>query len=276
MLGGLSKNSKESGGIGMIYENKHILVEKLENKIAVLTINKEPFNLTCKESMTEFRKILRSLETDKDVNVVVITGSGEKSFCCGGDLSEFEDWKGRMAEANFKLETDLFNMIEFLTKPIIAAIDGYSLGGGFEMALACDFRIMSKKSKVSLPEIQLGVFPGSGGMYRLPKIVGYSKALEIMLTGEMIDAEECFKLGIALKLTENGKALESALELAEKIASKANNAVMATKKGTRDFWLKTSEENYYHCLTMIEDIYNQYNAYEGVDAFLEKREPRFE
>jgi enoyl-CoA hydratase/carnithine racemase len=259
----------------MDYENRYIIVEKHENKVAKMIFNKPPLNLNSKDSMTEMRDALRRVDMDDEINVLVITGTGKKAFNCGSDLSEYESWKGNVANANFKLETDLFNTIEFLSKPVIAAIEGYCLGGGFELALSCDFRIMSETAKVSLPEIELGVFPGSGGMFRLPKIIGQSKALEIMFLGDMIDASICLELGIADRLVDEGKVIEKAMVLAGRIAAKPSNVIGAIKKGTREFWLKSSKENYYPNLEMIEDIYNQYNAIEGIDAFLSKRKPDF-
>jgi enoyl-CoA hydratase/carnithine racemase len=252
-----------------------ILVEKCDNHVAKIIMNSSPLNLNSIQSLTEMKESVRALDLDEDVKAIIITGAGTKAFNCGSDLSEYDYWKEDIINRKFKLETDLLNMIEFSTKPYIAAIEGYCLGGGLEVALACDFRIISEKTKMGSPEIDLGVFPGAGGLFRLPRVVGRSKAMEMMMLGEIVDADECIAIGLADKKVESGEVMASSIDLAEKIALKPSNVIGAIKKGTREFCVESSKENYYPNLEMIEDIYNQYNAIEGIDAFLSKRRPEF-
>lgn len=257
------------------YKNELVLVEKKPNKVAIVTLNNPPLNLNTVASLEELRASLRMLDRDDDVNVVILTGSGTKAFNVGSDLTGFMAQKGDFVGKKFRMENDVMNNIEFLSKIVICAIEGHCMGGGMEMALACDIRVVAEDAHLSLPEINLGVFPGSGGLYRLPKLVGPSKALEISALGDPIDAQECLTLGIANHLAPHGETVAVAMSLAERLAQKPLNVLQAIKRGIREMWLKTSAENYYHNLDMVEYVYNQDNSFEGVGAFLEKREPHF-
>lgn len=259
----------------MKYKNELVLVEKHPNKVAVMTLNNPPLNLNTVASLEELRASLRALDQDDEVNVIIITGSGTKAFNVGSDLRGFMAQKGDFVGKKFRMENDVMNNIEFCSKIVIAAIEGHCMGGGMEMALACDIRVVAEDAHLSLPEINLGVFPGSGGIYRLPKLVGPSKALEICALGEPLDAQACLSMGIANHLAPHGETVDAAMALAEKLVKKPLNVLQIMKRGIREMWLKTSEENYYHNLDLVEYGYNQDNAFEGVGAFLEKREPMF-
>ncbi|MDR2050698.1 MAG: enoyl-CoA hydratase/isomerase family protein [Deltaproteobacteria bacterium] len=257
------------------YENKMILVEKKKNFVALVTLNNPPMNLNSIPSMLELGEAFRKLETDPEARVVVITGSGEKAFNVGSDLSGFKEMEGNFKGRKFKMEMDLMNSVEFFSKPTICAIEGYCMGGGLELACCCDIRIVSDKSVFSQPEINLGLYPASGGLYRLPKIIGQSRALELMYLGEAIDAAEACRLGLANKVVPAGSTLEYALAMAARISVKPPNALRVIKEGTRKMWLKDSKDNHYTNLEYIESIFNHYNGKEGVAAFLSKRPPEF-
>ncbi|MDR3177219.1 MAG: enoyl-CoA hydratase/isomerase family protein [Desulfovibrio sp.] len=257
------------------YENRLILVEKRDSRVAVVTLNNPPMNLNSIPSMTELGEAFRKLDGDPDALAIVLTGSGTKAFNVGSDLTGFKAMHGNFKGRKFKMETDMMNSIEFVSKPTICAIEGYCMGGGLELACCCDIRIVAENAVFAQPEINLGLYPASGGLYRLPRIIGYPQALEMMYLGESINAAEAYRLGLANKVVPSGTAVGKALEMAEKIAGKAPNAIRVIKEGSRKMWLKDSKDNHYTNLEYIEGIFNHYNGMEGVDAFLEKRAPAF-
>lgn len=259
----------------MEYKNNLILVEKKDSYIGLVTLNSPPLNLNTIESMEELRDAFRKIEKDPDIRVVVLTGAGLKAFNVGSDLTGFKDMAGDFKGKKFYMETDMMNTIEFLPKPTICAIEGFCMGGGLEVALCCDIRIGSDESFYAAPEINLGLYPAAGGIYRLPKVIGLAKAYELMYTGDTINADEAFRLGLINKVVSKGKTVEAAIEMAEKIAKKAPSALRVIKKGARDMWLKDSKDNYYSNLDYIDQVFDSYNGVEGVRAFLEKREPHF-
>jgi enoyl-CoA hydratase/carnithine racemase len=259
----------------MKYKNNLILVEKKENHVGIVTLNSPPLNLNTIESMEELREAFRKIEKDPDIRAVILTGAGLKAFNVGSDLSGFKGMSGDFRGKKFYMETDMMNTIEFLPKPTICAIEGYCMGGGLEVALCCDIRIGSDESVYAFPEINLGVYPASGGIFRLPKIIGLPKAYELLYTGDSIAADEAYRLGLLNKTVPKGSTLEAAMTMAEKIAIKAPEALRVIKKGARDMWLKDSKDNYYTNLDYIDQIFDSYNGVEGVNAFLEKRKPQF-
>ncbi len=258
----------------MEYKNNLILVER-KDYVGIVTLNSPPLNLNTIESMEELREVFRKIEKDTEIRVVILTGAGLKAFNVGSDISGFKDMGGDFRSKKFYMETDMMNTIEFLPKPTICAIEGYCMGGGLEVALCCDIRIGSDESVFALPEINLGLYPASGGIFRLPKVIGLSKAYELMYTGDSINADEAYRLGLINKIIPKGRALDEAILMAKRIAKKAPSALKVIKKGARDMWLKDSKDNYYSNLDYIDQIFDSYNGVEGVNAFLEKREPEF-
>ena len=218
----------------MEYKNKLILVEKPRKNVALITLNNPPLNLVTLDLSAELRETLFKLEQDDEVRVIVLTGSGQRAFCVGSDVKEFPQVWDDVIGKKLQKENETFNCIEFLEKPVIAAMEGTVCGGGYEMAMACDLRIMSDISKIAQPEINLGVFPGSGGLFRLPRIVGAAKAMEMMFLGEFIEADECLRLGLVNRLAPAGHVVEAALDMAEKIGQKPFEAIKLIKKGPRD------------------------------------------
>jgi enoyl-CoA hydratase len=182
---------------------------------------------------------------------------------------------GNFKGKKFKLEMDVMNSLEFIGKPTICAVEGYCMGGGLEVACCCDLRVVSEESVFSQPEITLGLYPAAGGLYRLPKLIGPARALEMMYLGESIDAAEAYRIGLVNKIAPVGSAVEVSMNIAARIARKAPNALRVIKEGVRKMWLKESKDNHYTNLEYIEGIFNHHNGIEGVAAFLEKREPRF-
>lgn len=259
----------------MEYKNKLILVEKPAEHVALITLNNPPLNLVTLELSAELKETLFKLNQDDEVRVVVLTGSGERAFCVGSDIKEFPQVWDDVIGKKLQKENETFNAIEFLDKPVIAAMEGNVCGGGYEMAMACDLRILSENGRIAQPEINLGVFPGSGGLFRLPKLVGASKAMEMMFLGEFIEAEECLRLGLVNRLAPAGKVKETAVLLAEAIAKKPFEAIKLIKKGVREIGMTPTEQCFYKNLDFSRTIFQTEDCAEGVDAFLNKRTPEF-
>ena len=250
----------------MEYKNKLILVEKPRKNVALITLNNPPLNLVTLDLSAELRETLFKLEQDDEVRVIVLSGS---------DVKEFPQVWDDVIGKKLQKENETFNCIEFLEKPVIAAMEGTVCGGGYEMAMACDLRIMSDISKIAQPEINLGVFPGSGGLFRLPRIVGAAKAMEMMFLGEFIEADECLRLGLVNRLAPAGHVVEAALDMAEKIGQKPFEAIKLIKKGVREIGNSGSAECFYKNLEFSKDVFKTPDCAEGVDAFLHKRTPEF-
>jgi enoyl-CoA hydratase/carnithine racemase len=256
------------------YESNLIVVEKFPNKVAKLTLNNPPLNIMLLASMQELKDTLKKIRKDDEVRCIVICGN-KKAFCVGSNLKEVLGNKDDVIGKKLLRENETLNMLEGFEKFTIAAIEGYAYGGGMELAISCDMRVMSKNAKAGFPEINSGLRPGGGGCYRLPKLIGTGKALELMLLGEILDAETCEKIGLVNRITEPGKALDVAMEIAETVARKSQQSVRLIRASIRDYGFKTSEEAFWPNLHHCEELYEQDDWYEGVTAFIEKRKPNF-
>lgn len=253
----------------------NILVVK-NNKIAQVTINR-PNKLNALNSATihELSDAFEDLEDDEDVNVIVLTGSGDKAFVAGADISEFAhfsvDEGGGLARKGQEM---LFNLIENLSTPVIAAINGFALGGGLELAMACHFRIASDNAKMGLPEVSLGVIPGYGGTQRLPQLVGKGKAMEMIMTATMIPADEALNCGLVNHVTTQEELLPLAEKIAGKILRNSSVAISAAiravnanfEDGVNGFDIEIEE---------FGECFGTNDFKEGTTAFLEKRKPNF-
>ncbi len=257
------------------FKNELIKVEKLDNRVAIVTLNNPPMNLNSIASMAELAEDFRILRRDSDVGAVILTGAGTKAFNVGTDLHEMADMYGLYKEKKFYNELLMMDNIEFIPKPTICAIEGYCMGGGLELAMCCDFRIASETAKFSQPEITLGVFPGAGGLFRLPRIVGMAKALEMMYTGLSIDAQEAYQYRLVNHVVPSGETVKKAMEIAERIATFSPQALTAIKEGSRKMWQKETKDNFYTNLDYIEPIFESENGQEGIQAFLDKRKAHF-
>jgi enoyl-CoA hydratase len=179
------------------------------------------------EMVEELGAALDKLSRDDTVRVLVLSGAGGKAFVSGADISELRERTHR--ESFFAINATLFQKLEDFPRPTVAAIDGYALGGGLELALACDLRVASRASKVGLPETSLGIYPAAGGTWRLPRLIGLGRAKELVFTGRILDAEEAYALGMFERLCDAGEALPTALALATQIAQNAPLAVQVAK-----------------------------------------------
>ena len=209
---------------------------------------------------------------DSEVRAIILAGAGEKSFIAGADLAEFAA-SGELDSAKMRNEWHMTEVAAACPTPIIAMVDGFCLGGGMELAMACDLRVASDRSRFGQPEINLGILPGAGGTQRLPRLAGEGRALELMLTGRMIDAAEAERYGIVNFVWPADVLEELTLELAEQIASKAAFAAERVKRATRSGL--ALEEGLQHERELFAECFNSPDGKEGVAAFLEKRKPRF-
>ncbi|HOC58425.1 MAG: enoyl-CoA hydratase/isomerase family protein [Syntrophaceae bacterium] len=248
------------------------VTKALRDGVAILSIDKPKMNQLSGEVFEAMRKHLDAVEADKGIRCVIITGAGEKAFSAGADLaSGFGDFS---AVDFLKRGQDVWNKVEYFPKPVIAAINGHALGGGCELAMACHIRFMKKGARIGLTETNLGIMPGYGGSLRLPRLIGKSKALEMMYLGKQCEADEALAIGLVDHVTEEN-VLEAALELANKIVKRAPLAIAAITKLcnispsiSAEIHLKIEREE-------LGRLFASKDAQEGIGAFFEKREPNF-
>ena len=238
------------------------------NRISIVTINRpKKLNALNKAVKQELSRILDNLEKDTQVDVIILTGAGDKAFVAGDDITEFPS----RTQADFKPFQKLTLKIEALKKPVIAAINGYALGGGVELALACDFRIASTTSKFGFPEINLGLIPGAGGTQRLPKLIGKSKALELIATGDSIDAATAKEIGLIDKLVNPEELMEETLNFARKLSEKSQSAVQSAKKAVNYSTSTPIEAGLQKELELIWQLKNTDESKKRVEKFLKKK-----
>lgn len=211
-------------------ELKNVILEK-EDNIAVVTINRpKALNALNSETLKELDLVFTTIENDDDVLAVVLTGAGEKAFVAGADISEMKDMTVLQGRNFGKLGNNVFRKVETLSKPVIAAVNGFALGGGCELSMACDIRIASSKAKFGQPEVGLGITPGFGGTQRLSRLVGMGMAKELVYTAKVIKAEEALRIGLVNSIHEPEELLNNAKALAKTIASNAPIAVKLCKE----------------------------------------------
>ena len=269
-----------NSGYKMKYEGVEVVervvqVDRLDNGVAVLTLNNPPLNLITLELTRQMIEILDELDSDDEIRAMVIKGGGNRAFCAGADINEFMAVRDDVIDKKLKKENEAWSKLEQFSKPVIAAINGVAYGGGCEIALACDIRIMSENSKIGLPEVNLGVFAGAGGVFRLPKIVGTAKALELQILGDFIDAQTALQIGLVSYIATDGGVEEQAVALACRFANQSLEAVKAIKKSVRESWYQTHDEAVQMTLNLSEKVFQTPDCIEGVNAFKEKRKPVF-
>lgn len=256
-------------------ENLTYVNFNVEDQIAVLEINNPPVNVLTNEVLADLSNAVQQLEKSTNIRAVIITGAGKKAFIAGADIKQFpslgED-EGRELSAYGQ---EIFDRISDLTMPVICAVNGVALGGGCELALACDMRVAAKNAKFGLPEVGLGIFPGYGGTQRLPRLVGIGKAKELIFSGEVVGAEEAYRIGLVEKLAEEGESVQVAKQLAEKIVAKAPIAVSKAKKVVDEGIEMSLQEGLKLEAKYFGKLFNTEDKNEGTKAFLEKRAPQF-
>ncbi len=257
----------------MDYEN---LVLKTENNITTITINRpSKLNALNRATIKELSLALLKSENDPDTRVIILTGSGEKAFVAGADISEFADFSvkegGKLAAQGQEL---LFDYLANLSTPVIAAINGFALGGGLELAMAAHFRIASDNAKMGLPEVSLGVIPGYGGTQRLPQLVGKGRAMELIMTAGMIDAQRALEYGLVNHVTTQDELISLAESLAQKIINNSPLAVASAIRAINANY-KNSVNGFKVEIEEFGNCFGTADFREGTMAFLEKRKARF-
>lgn len=255
------------------FERKTLLLETDDAGIATLTINRpEKLNALNKQVLFDLDDALTHIESTENIRLVILTGAGEKAFVAGADIKELSSLDKQTGEETSATGQNLFNRIEEFSKPIIALVNGYALGGGAELAMACHIRIGTINAVIGLPEVSLGLIPGYGGTQRLPQLVGKGKAIEMILTGKQIKAEEAQSLGLLNNVYDSENAFKKTKELASKILKNGpiaiTAAISAINAGTRRNGF-AKEASLFGRLCETEDFK------EGTSAFLEKRKANF-
>jgi enoyl-CoA hydratase len=252
-----------------------LLVER-RDRVAIVTINRpEKRNALNIKTREEGAAVLEQLQEDDGVRVVVITGAGDKAFIAGADIAEFAGRTALMQRA-VMLGRSLFTAIDVFPKPVIAMINGYCLGGGCELALACDLRIASEAASFGQPEINLGIIPGGGGTQRLTRLIGEGKAMEMILTGEIIDAQTAFSLGLVNHVVPAGQLATKTMEIANRIAEKSPIALRMAKEAVKVASRSNLDEGLRREVDLFALCFSSEDKNEGVGAFLEKRKPNFQ
>ena len=254
---------------------KNLLYEK-EDGIGIVTINRpEVLNLLNIEVFAELYKLFQEIEDAPDVRVVILTGSGEKAFIAGVDVSEMKDKNSVEIEDFVAIARKTGDRIFTLSKPVIAAINGFALGGGWEMAMNCDLLIASKNAKFGQPEINLGIVPGGGSMQKLTRTIGMTRAKELIYTGDIIDADTALSLGLVNKVVPPESLMTEAKALARKLLSRSSVALSFAKKAINSGTGMSLTAGIDLDETFFARCFDTEDQKEGMKAFLEKRKPQF-
>lgn len=246
-----------------------------EDRVAVLTVNRpDKLNALNQQVRDETLEHLETIENDDSLGAVVITGQGEKSFIAGADIGEFEG-RSPFDQREAMRFPRVFDVMSSFPKPVIAMINGFCLGGGCELAMSCDLRIAADVARLGQPEIKLGLIPGGGGTQRLPRLVGMGNAMRMILSGDMIGAEEALRIGLVDQVVPAGDLRSTTLELAQKIASMSPLTVRVAKEALRASERMSIEEGILYERDLFCLCFSTEDKEEGVDAFLNKRKPEW-
>jgi enoyl-CoA hydratase len=250
------------------------LLTSLEQGIFTITLNRpDKMNALNRDVMSDLNAVLNEIEGNAQVKAVILTGAGQKAFVAGADISEFVGLTNEQGKVLAKTGQDIFSRIENCTKPIVAAVNGFALGGGCELAMACHFRVASDNAKFGQPEVNLGLIPGYGGTQRLVQLIGKGRALELLMTGNMIDASIALEYGLVNHVVPQDDLLPKAKMILEQIISKAPLAI--GKCITAANAVFSNENGYDVELKSFADCFNTNDMKEGTSAFLQKRKPQF-
>lgn len=257
----------------MKYNN--LLLEK-DGRVARLTINRpKQLNALNKETIEELHDAFKTLDMDKEVRVIVLTGSGDKAFVAGADIKEFSAFDKENGEKlAAKGQQMLFDFVANLSTPVIAAINGYALGGGLELAMSCHIRIGSTSAKLGLPEVTLGLIPGYGGTQRLAQLVGKGRALEMILSAKMIDSQRAFEIGLLNQVVSEEDLMAVSQKMANKLCQNSGQAIAAAITAVEAGY-QTGVSGYQAEIEAFGSCFDTEDFKEGTTAFLEKRKPNF-
>ncbi|WP_035270634.1 enoyl-CoA hydratase/isomerase family protein [Desulfitibacter alkalitolerans] len=254
-----------------MYQN---ITYTVEDNIGNLIINRpNSLNSLTRDALNEVLSVLDSLS--KDVRVLLVAGAGEKAFAAGADIKEMSDFSPEEAMEYVKLGHKVFNAIEELPIPVIAVIQGYCLGGGLELAMACDIRIASERARFGQPEVGLGIIPGFGGTQRLPRLVGKGIALELMITGSIIDAKRAYEIGLVNHVFSPDLLLEKSYEIANILKAKSSSAISFIKDSVNQGFNISMKEALSYETRLFGLCFTKQDFREGFKAYFEKRKPNF-
>jgi enoyl-CoA hydratase len=257
-------------------ENRTVKLDREDDGVAIITVNRpDKLNALNADTIQALGAVLREVHDDAAIRAVVLTGAGEKAFVAGADIAELSKMGPVDGVQVSRAGQVVFRMLERMPKPVIAAVNGFALGGGLELAMACHIRIASSRAKFGLPEAKLGIIPGYGGTVRLPRLVGRGRALELILTGDMIDAAEAFRIGLVNRVEEPEALLDAARAMARKMIANGPVAIALAIEAVDHGMTSTLDEaqllesNLFGLLASTEDMR------EGMQAFLDKRKAEF-
>lgn len=248
---------------------------KKEGRIAIFTLNRpEAMNALNMETMRQFHEALKDFRDDDGLWVGIVTGAGEKAFCGGADIKDTLPFMKEHSRSQWAMPASIMRGLE-LWKPMVAAINGMALGGGLEMALACDIRIAAENARLGTPEVTLGLIPGWGGTQRLPRAIPWCKAAELLLMGKLIDAQEAYRIGLVNQVVPQAEVLSTAKEWAEALCQAAPLAVRAAKEAMLRGSAMTIEEGLRLENALVASVMATEDFIEGTTAFVEKRKPNY-
>ena len=254
---------------------ENLLIER-DGGVAIVTVNRpKVLNALNTQTMDELRRTILALRHDDSVRAVIITGSGEKSFIAGADINELAVQSPAAGREHARRGQHVIDLIEHMGKPVIAAINGYALGGGCELAMACTLRLAADTAKIGQPEINLGLIPGYAGSQRLPRLIGAGRALELLLTGDQISAQEAHRLGLVNRVVSAGELMNEARKLAAQLASKAPIAVRYILDAVNGGMQMAFADAQVYEATLFGLVASTEDMREGTRAFLEKRKADF-
>ncbi len=253
--------------------------EMIDEGVALITLNNPPLNLVTVELTKVLIDKLDELASDHSVRVLILTGQGARAFCAGSDIGEFSGFvgpEGQVLQRKLITENTAYSKVDKFPKPTIAALNGPALGGGLELAVCCDLLVAAENIQLSLPEVNLGVFPGSGGTVRVTRRIGEGRAKEMMLLGEPIDAHVALGWGLVNRVVPAGQALEKSRELAARLAGLPSRALQLCKQAI-DLSFDTDETDAVRrTLALSDEVFQTKDVAEGIRAFFAKEKPRFQ
>lgn len=248
------------------------------NEIAFITFDHPPVNALSRDLLEKLSSMIDELEQDNSISCIIFNSQSEKYFVAGADIKEFQGWQEKgssyVERQSLRLQ-QVFNKIMNMKKITIAAINGVTLGGGCELVLSCDLRIMEEQAIIGLPEIKLGLFPGAGGTQRLPRLIGESRAKEMMFTGKPIDGVRAEQLGLANQVVSKGQSTNAAITLAKEIAQHSLPALSYMKESIQEGLQRSLYEGLHIEAKYFGSVFECEDVTEGTSAFLEKRKPEF-
>jgi enoyl-CoA hydratase/carnithine racemase len=250
---------------------------RIEDGVAVVTLNNLPLNVVTLELTRQLEATLDRLAADPAARVLVLTGAGERAFCAGSDIKEFPELSasGQVIDIKMRKENVTYSKVDDFPKPTIAAVAGLAFGGGLELVVCCDLLVVEETARLALPEIKLGVFPGSGGTVRVTRRIGEGRAKEMMFMGDPIDAQTALAWGLVNRVVAPGEALLTACRIAAELAQRPNKALQICKRAIDLSFDMPEDEAIRQTLPLSAEVFESADCKEGVRAFFAKEKPRF-